>query len=125
MKIVKTILIIVAIIGASLFGIYQLRQYQNLNSHTIFMKVLKNQWKFSPDVIKIPVNQTWNIHIYNEDSYDHGFFVSELGVNQVLRANSETMIKITPDKIGTYSFSCSVICGAGHYRMNGQLIVTP
>lgn len=89
------------------------------------MRVLKGQWKFSPDTIKIPVNETWKVRIYNEDTYEHGFFVQDLGINASLPPGKTTEITILASKPGDYIFACSVICGAGHYRMSGKLTVTP
>lgn len=89
------------------------------------MRVLKDQWKFSPDTIRIPVNQKWKVRIYNEDTYEHGFSISELGINASLAPGKTTEIPVFAEKPGDYIFVCSVICGAGHYRMSGKLTITP
>jgi cytochrome c oxidase subunit 2 len=87
------------------------------------MRMIKDQWKFKPQAIIIHANESVELRIYNEDSYSHGFFIEELGINQFLAPQEETIIHIKAEKPGTYGFFCSVLCGEAHYRMSGQLIV--
>jgi cytochrome c oxidase subunit II len=50
----------------------------------------------------------------------HGASISEFKVNLKKDGESATF---TPDKAGTYTIQCSVMCGAGHATMKSTLIV--
>ncbi len=88
------------------------------------MRIVKSTWKFSPDSVKASGKHPIEIHIYNEDPYQHGFYLSELNINALLEPEKETVVTIASASAGIYGFYCSVLCGDGHYRMSGKLIVT-
>jgi cytochrome c oxidase subunit 2 len=50
----------------------------------------------------------------------HGAAISEYKVNLKKDGDSATF---TPDKAGTYTIQCSVMCGTGHATMKSTLIV--
>jgi cytochrome c oxidase subunit 2 len=50
----------------------------------------------------------------------HGAAINEFKVNLKKDGESATF---TPDKAGTYTIQCSVMCGAGHATMKSTLIV--
>lgn len=95
------------------------------NEQIVRVRIPRNSWSFSPDVITIKSGKPTEIRIYNEDSYQHGFFIEELAINTELPAKTVTKIKIQTEKTGTFNFFCSFICGMGHYRMVGELRVIP
>lgn len=89
----------------------------------IDMRVLKNQWKFEPGVIKAQPGDKVVLHIYNEDDYDHGFAIDVFGVNRRLFPERETSVEFIASLKGKFSFYCSVPCGTGHYDQIGTIIV--
>lgn len=112
----------------------------------IHMRVLQNQWKWQVDTMQvsygdrkgslqrlpsIPEQATIRIqagdkvilHIFNEDTYDHGFAVDVLGVNRRLFPKTTTTVEFTPSLAGKFNFYCSVPCGEGHYDQIGTLII--
>lgn len=112
----------------------------------IHMRVLQNQWKWQVDTmqisyvdrkeslqrlpsipeqatIKVQPGDKVMLHIFNEDTYDHGFAVDVLGVNRRLFPKTTTTVEFTPSLSGTFNFYCSVPCGEGHYDQIGTLIV--
>ena len=115
-----TCLTILVLIG---LGAKLVSERQKSEPNQIKIKIIKNEWRFSPENIKIKANQNWEIVIYNEDSYPHGFYIEDLGINQSIDPLKETLVKINTDKTGDFTFSCSFICGEGHYRMTGRLKV--
>lgn len=54
----------------------------------------------------------------------HGFKLPTFGVDATLEPNQTTVVEFVADKVGTFSFFCSVFCGDGHGAMNGSLTVT-
>lgn len=89
----------------------------------IHMRVLQNQWKWQPDAIRVKPGDKVILHIFNEDTYDHGFAIDVFGVNRRLFPKSTTTIEFTPSIPGKFNFYCSVPCGPGHYDQVGTLIV--
>lgn len=89
----------------------------------IHMRVIKNTWKWEPDVIRVNPGDKVILHIFNEDTYDHGFAIDVFGVNRRLFPKTTTVIEFTPSIPGKFNFYCSVPCGQGHYDQVGTLIV--
>lgn len=118
MKIISQIFVIVIVLALMLLGYTLIGK-----SNTIQIKVLKDEWTFKPDKVTLLVGKTYQIKIYNEDDYEHSFYIDKLNINQVLPPQKEVVFILTPIEKGTYTFYCSIVCGEGHYRMNGQLIV--
>ncbi len=94
------------------------------NTIEVNMRVLENQWKWSPDIIQAKVGDRVVLKIFNEDSYDHGFALEQFGINKRIFPKRETVIEFIASKIGAFSFYCSVPCGQGHYQQTGIFIVT-
>ncbi len=90
---------------------------------SIKVTIPKNSWSFSPAEIRIKSGEDWEILINNTDSYSHGFNIEKIGLSSILPPSKTTKIKVNITEKGEYIFSCSVVCGQGHYRMTGKLIV--
>lgn len=80
------------------------------------------QWEFNPSTITVSQGDKVKLNI-NSIDVDHGFAISEFGVNETLSSGQTTTVEFTADKVGTYTFFCSVQCGVGHSNMQGQLEV--
>lgn len=62
--------------------------------------------------------------VVTSEDVDHGLAISELGVDQAVKAKQTKIIEFVADKEGRFRISCSVFCGEGHPEMDGTLIVT-
>jgi len=80
------------------------------------------QWEFIPNTITVNKGDTVKLSIRSID-VSHGIALPEFGVSEFLRPGITTDLEFVADKTGTYSFYCSVQCGAGHGSMRGTLIV--
>lgn len=80
------------------------------------------QWEFSPSTITVNQGDTVKLTIESID-VAHGFALPTFGVNEELVPGETVNIEFVADKKGTYTFFCSVQCGAGHSDMKGTLIV--
>jgi cytochrome c oxidase subunit 2 len=89
----------------------------------VHMRVIQNTWKWDPDTIRVNPGDKVVLHIFNEDTYDHGFAIDVFGVNRRLFPKNTTVIEFTPSIPGKFNFYCSVPCGQGHYDQVGTLIV--
>ena len=89
----------------------------------IHMRVIQNKWKWDPNTIRVNPGDKVTLHIFNEDTYDHGFAIDVLGINKRMFPKSTTVVEFTPNVSGKFNFYCSVPCGKGHYDQIGTLIV--
>jgi heme/copper-type cytochrome/quinol oxidase subunit 2 len=89
----------------------------------IFVRSIKNEWRFEPNEIVISAGAKTRLRIFNEDSFNHGFAIKELGIDKTLLPLQETIIEIKTQSPGEYTFVCSVLCGRGHFDQEGKLIV--
>lgn len=80
------------------------------------------QWAFEPATITVNKGDKVKLTITSID-VEHGFALSEFGVNTALAPGKTEVVEFTADKSGTFSYVCSVFCGAGHGGMRGTLIV--
>ena len=53
----------------------------------------------------------------------HGFDVPGLGIKQSVQPSRPAVFTFTPDRKGEFEIKCGILCGAGHDRMRGKLIV--
>jgi cytochrome c oxidase subunit 2 len=54
----------------------------------------------------------------------HGFHIMELGVRADVLPGQPVRVRIVPDKVGTFPFTCDLFCGSGHGDMSGVILVT-
>lgn len=89
------------------------------------MRVVKNQWRWEPSEITIPANARVKLRITNEDTYEHGFAISQLKIDEFMPPSSVITVNLSNIPAGEYPFFCSVTCGEGHGDQTGKLIVRP
>ena len=86
------------------------------------IEVVAKQFSFNPD--PIIVNQGENVRLLlTSEDVEHGFSISEYGINEKIKPDETTTVEFTADKAGEFEIRCSVVCGAGHSGMKGKLIV--
>ena len=91
------------------------------------IKITAKDWQWSPSEIRTKKGERVIFEVTSAD-IDHGFAIPELGINRALKPGVTERIPFTADKMGTFSFLCSVSCGQGtgghgHRTMRGALIV--
>lgn len=84
--------------------------------------VVANQFAFSPSTITVNAGDTVVINLTSSD-VPHGFSLPDFGVSATITPGSTKTVEFVADAAGSYSFSCSVVCGAGHSGMRGTLVV--
>lgn len=84
--------------------------------------VTAKKWEFSPSTITVNKGDTVELSIKSTD-VTHGFFLSEFNISKNLTPGETVTASFVADKAGSFSFICSVFCGAGHATMTGTLIV--
>jgi cytochrome c oxidase subunit 2 len=84
--------------------------------------ITAKQFSFDPATITVNKGDAVTLTIKSID-VTHGFSLPDFGVNETLTPGKTVTVKFTADKAGTFSYRCSVMCGAGHMDMKGTLIV--
>lgn len=94
------------------------------NQGEIEINVVAKKYEFEPSEIKVKHGQKVTLNLTSRD-VTHGFSLPEYGIEEELLPNEAISVTFVADRIGTFPFVCSVICGAGHDHasMIGELIV--
>lgn len=74
------------------------------------------------NLIHVPVNRMVIIQLSSKDVV-HSFNVPAMRVKQDVIPGSLSTVWFTPSRIGRYDIQCAQLCGLGHYRMHGILVV--
>jgi cytochrome c oxidase subunit II len=121
----RTILLAALVLAQSAFGVALLGQESapaTAGGDTI--QVTAKKYEFDPAVITVKQGQHVKLVITATDR-DHGFKLAAYNIDQRLKEGVATPVEFTADKAGTFPFECSVVCGLGHHRMKGKLVVEP
>lgn len=68
------------------------------------------------------------LNIYPEGSSGKGtpgLLFSDPGANGKVAKGVDQVLDFVPQQTGTYEFKCAKVCGFGHNRMKGKLVVDP
>jgi heme/copper-type cytochrome/quinol oxidase subunit 2 len=86
------------------------------------IQMTAKKYEFSPSTITVKKGDQVKLIVTALD-HDHGFKLDAFHVNQKLQKGEPTTIEFTADQPGTFPFECSVLCGLGHKKMKGKLVV--
>ena len=78
-------------------------------------------WNFWP-ILELEKDKTYRLHLTSMD-YNHGFSLQPENINIQVVPGYEHVIKITPNKSGTYSVVCNEYCGINHHMMVSRIYV--
>src|SRR5712692_3661406 len=82
----------------------------------------RKKYEFSPRVVTVKKGEHVKLVITATDR-DHGFKLDAFKIDQHLKKGEPATVEFTADKVGEFPFQCSVICGIGHHKMKGKLVV--
>src|SRR5512135_2607688 len=74
------------------------------------------------DSIHLVVNRDYVIEMTARDVV-HSFFVPAFRLKQDIVPGMNIKLWVKPTRTGTFELACSELCGLGHYRMRGVVIV--
>ncbi len=83
--------------------------------------IVARLWNFWP-IIELEKDKTYRLHITSMD-YNHGFSLQPANINIQIVPGYEHVVKVTPNKAGTYSVVCNEYCGINHHTMVSRLYV--
>jgi len=113
-------LILISCFGAA--GVLLLGQAPPLSTGAREIQVTAKKYQFVPSTITVKKGEHVKLTITALD-HDHGFKLEAFQIDKLLKKGQATTIEFTADKAGTFPFHCSHLCGMGHAKMKGQLVV--
>jgi heme/copper-type cytochrome/quinol oxidase subunit 2 len=84
--------------------------------------VAMKKYSIAPAEIHIKQGETVEFHVSATD-VQHGFDVPELGIKQSVQPSHPAIFSFTADRKGEFEIKCGILCGAGHDRMRGKMVV--
>jgi len=84
--------------------------------------IIAKRFEFIPNNIQVNKGDRIILEITSEDVI-HGFSIDKYGINEKIEPGETTIVEFVADKVGTFTFQCSIFCGSGHGGMIGNLIV--
>lgn len=75
-----------------------------------------------PRILHVPVNRKIHLTLTSKDVI-HSFFLPEVRLKQDILPGREIPAWFEADKTGKFSLVCAELCGLGHTRMMGELLV--
>jgi cytochrome c oxidase subunit II len=79
---------------------------------------------FDVSDLHVPVGEETVVSLKSMDVL-HGFFLPNMRVKQDAVPGMKIPVWFRPIEEGTYDIVCSQLCGWGHYKMKGRVIVEP
>lgn len=121
---IAVILIILATVG-TVVGLLGAEKYRRSKLFTVELTARTTEHgNWYPKIITVPVGTEARILIRNIDTVSHGFALPDFGVVvKEIKAGNVAVVKLTPDKKGTFPFLCTVWCSNRHLEMTGKLVV--
>jgi cytochrome c oxidase subunit 2 len=95
---------------------------QDTGSGSAGIKMTAKKYEFTPGTIRVKKGERVRLLITALDRA-HGFKIEAFKLEQKLPKGEEVTIEFTADQSGTFPFQCSEVCGLGHKKMKGELIV--
>ena len=86
------------------------------------IRVTARKYAFDPNPIRVKKGDHVKLVITAVD-HDHGFKLEAFHIDQLLKKGEATTVEFTADQAGTFPFACSHLCGMGHKKMKGELVV--
>ena len=117
----RTIILLLAL--SSALGVTALTTAWHTDSQTEkVIKITAKKFEFSPSEIKVKKGELVTLELTSADRI-HGFKLPDFNVRAEVKPGEVSRVQFTPNKSGSFTFSCDVFCGSGHEDMSGTLIV--
>lgn len=87
------------------------------------VRIDAKQWDFTPGEVRVKLGTPVEL-VFTSLDVDHGIEFSDLDVPmERVPAGRTVTIRFIPARLGVYHFNCAVLCGIGHDRMRGTLVI--
>jgi cytochrome c oxidase subunit II len=86
------------------------------------VKITAGRYEYSPEVV-LKRGEPVILELISHDRL-HGFHIAALNVRADVLPGQSVRVRVVPDKIGVFPFTCDLFCGSGHNDMSGVISVT-
>ena len=86
------------------------------------IKVVMKKYSIEPNPIRLKQGQPVTLYVSSAD-VQHGFSVDALKIDEPIPPGKPATITFTPQQKGEFKVQCDIICGPGHDKMQGKIIV--
>jgi heme/copper-type cytochrome/quinol oxidase subunit 2 len=114
-------------------------QAANSDDHGAVIEVGSKKYEFTPEEIHVKKGTTVQLKVHstdephgiklslypegNSDKSSPGLLFSRPAENGKVEKNKDQVLEFTAQRAGAYEFKCAKLCGLGHGRMKGRLVV--
>src|SRR5258706_15517872 len=86
------------------------------------IKVVANRFVFTPSEFVLKKGQPVVFELTTQD-FGHGFKIPDLDFRADFVPDMVNIVRLTPQKSGTFEFLCDNFCGSGHAEVDGKIVV--
>lgn len=86
------------------------------------ISITAKQFEFTPKILQVKQGAHIILEIESLD-VTHGFKIEHYGINVTIPEKRKVTVEFYAREAGTYPFTCSHFCGAGHLGMKGKIVV--
>jgi cytochrome c oxidase subunit II len=87
-------------------------------------QIVMKKWEIDPARVEVREGAHVELVVTSTD-VEHGIAVPGLGINEPVQPEHPAVIRFLAQMPGIYPMHCSVLCGRGHDRMIGEIVITP
>ncbi|MGA8528281.1 MAG: cupredoxin domain-containing protein, partial [Acidobacteriaceae bacterium] len=88
------------------------------------LSIVMKKWAIVPNRIVVPQGARVEMVVSTTD-VEHGIAVPALGINEPVQPAKPAVVRFLAQTPGTYPMHCSILCGRGHDKMTGVIVITP
>jgi heme/copper-type cytochrome/quinol oxidase subunit 2 len=93
------------------------------NAPILTVEISAKKYAFTPSKVELPANTLVRINLTSLDT-EHGFEIESYPHSCLTFKPGKTgTVELYTDKKGEFAFSCCHLCGLGHSKMKGVLVV--
>jgi cytochrome c oxidase subunit 2 len=139
----KAIIAVAVSVGLAVVPLYVAvaQSPTNQNQAPKIIEVSAKKYEFTPNEIRVKQGTRVELKVHSEDE-THGIKLSvyaegtkdkgkpgllfdQPGENGKVTKGVDQVLDFVAQESGTYDFKCAKVCGLGHDRMKGKLVVEP
>lgn len=110
--------LIVAGIASAAFGAAAFAQLKEK-----VIRIVAKKFEYTPAEITLEKGVPVVLELTTED-VAMGFYAPDFKADVEIVPGKVVQLRLVPDKVGSFEFSCNVFCGDGHEDMGGKIHVT-
>lgn len=87
------------------------------------VKIVAKKFEFVPNEIRVRQGETVTLE-FTAPEVPMGVNLADFAMRTDIIPGKPSTLRLTPNKVGTFTFVCDLFCGSGHEDMSGTLIVS-